>query len=97
MEAARSVLRVYSQRKRNRVQRYSPRAEVEAEALRRLRARHDLARPLVLRVLALLVGRAWVLSRSWRVHMQCVRDEQYCVVLHRLQLRRPKYSCTYSG
>ena len=44
VEAARSVLRVYSQRKRVRVQRYSPRAEGEADALRRLRARHDLAR-----------------------------------------------------
>ena len=42
VEAARSVLRVYSQRKRVRVQRYSPRAEGEADALRRLRARHDL-------------------------------------------------------
>ena len=44
VEAARSVLRVYSQRKRVRVQRYSPRAEGEADALRRLRARHALAR-----------------------------------------------------
>lgn len=44
MEAARSVLRVYSQRKRNRVQRYSPRREGEADVLRRLRARHELAR-----------------------------------------------------
>ena len=45
MEAARSVLRVYSQRKRNRVQRYSPRREGEAETLRRLRARHELVQP----------------------------------------------------
>ncbi len=45
VEAARSVLRVYSQRKRVRVQRYSPRREAEGETLRRLRARHDPARP----------------------------------------------------
>ena len=45
VEAARSVLRVYSQRKRVRVQRYSPRREAEVETLRRLRARHDPARP----------------------------------------------------